>query len=83
MVTAFLSQSTPQRKDTAMKTPPGTRPVTANQLQIGDVLVNDDGTFDEEVLDVFVDYGDSSKTWLETATTMGYLSSYQNFLIEE
>jgi len=66
-----------------MKTPPGTRPVTANQLQIGDVLVNDDGTFDEEVLDVFVDYGDSSKTWLETATTMGYLSSYQNFLIEE
>lgn len=66
-----------------MKTLPGTRLVNANQLQIGDILLNDDGSYDSTVEDVFTDYDDSGKTWLDTGDTMGYLSSHQKFLIEE
>lgn len=53
--------------------------VRADQLVTGDVLLNDDGSFDSVVEDVFTDY---YGTWVDTGDTMGYVEPYQKFRVE-
>lgn len=57
----------------------GTKRVNANQLQNGDIILNDDGSYHSTVYDV---YRDSDGVWLEDGLTMGYLDEYTQFLIE-
>lgn len=58
---------------------PTQKSLRADQLEIGDMLLNDDGSPDSYVYDAFTDeYG----TWLETDDSMGYVSSGQMFQVE-
>ena len=55
------------------------RTLRADQLIIGDTLLNDDGSYESTVEDVFTDnYG----TWLETDNDMGYVRSHMHFNVE-
>lgn len=65
-----------------METLSGTNTVGANQLKDGDIILNDDGSYNSTVWDVWVDDEDITKTWLETEDSAGFLSSYTKFLIE-
>lgn len=58
------------------------RTVTANQLEIGDTILKDDGNVDSYVEDVFVDPDDSRWTWLDDGNSAGFLGSHQKFTIE-
>lgn len=54
--------------------------LSADQLLIGDTLLNDDGSFESVVHDVFTDnYG----TWVETDNDMGYVRSYMPYSVED
>lgn len=53
--------------------------VRADQLRIGDILLNDDESFDSIVEAV---YTDPDGTWLDTGDTMGYVNPEQTFRVE-
>jgi hypothetical protein len=52
----------------------------ADQLVIGDILLNDDGSYESTLEDVFTD---ESGTWIETSSgDIGYVTSSQLFYVE-
>jgi hypothetical protein len=62
-----------------LKRLPGTKFVSPAELEIGDIILNDDGSFYGTVEDVFTDsYG----TWVDDSYNVGYVSENVQYLIE-
>ena len=53
----------------------------ADELEIGNILLNDDGTYQDTVLDKYDDPGDG--IWLETVFTEGYVEPDMMFNVDK
>ena len=57
----------------------GTKYVNASQLEVGDIILNDDGSYYSTVIAAYWDDGD---LWLDDGHNMGYIDPYTQYLIE-
>lgn len=73
----------PHDTDTKSPSSPKTgipgKEVRADQLVIGDVLLNDDGSVDSVVEEVYLD---PEGLWLDTGDSMGYVNPYTKYRVE-